>query len=410
MAAPRRCAGRGRWHESGMKQHLAQHGPLLTGEALVDPSGRIWLPYDLQHGEAPATGLARLSARRTVRHAGRKPFRWHAPANDALHVINGMGVALGDSIIGMNVLAWLKQRHPALRIHLHRTRHAPAHVERLYQLAGHIIHAVHHLPQPLQSLPADAVDLSDFMYWPSFATLPMVDFFAQGLGVAPDALPAPAKANRWLGALPLPCVPAPWTHRDYVLLCQQASTRLRSMPATLAAAMVDRIWHQYRMPVLGFQPVAHPRYRDISAESPDLDHFMAWVRDACVVVAADSSAIHIAAGFDVPTLAIFTSIDPALRTRDYPHCRAVDARTDLTDGLHASEDPVLLLAVQAAWQRTVARADLPWPTPAAAHRGSKARAGQLARIDTGAGAAPACGRSTAASPSPGWPDSSAITR
>ena len=60
---------------------------------------------------------------------------------------------------------------------------------------------------------------------------------------------------------------------------------------------------------------------------------MAWIKGASVVVGTDSAAIHIAAGFDVPTLAFFVSIDPQLRTRDYPACRVVDARTPLADGV-----------------------------------------------------------------------------
>lgn len=335
----------------------------LQGEAVVDPRGRVWLPYDLPHLRAPLDGWCRLSSRRDARHAERRPFQWHPPAGNALHVINGMGVALGDSIIGMNVLAWLKKRYPGLRIHLYRTPHAPTHVERLYELTGHIVERVHYLPQPLESIPADAIDLSDFLHWRLLATEPMVDMFMHGLGIPTHAMPASDKANRWLSTLQLPRLPAPWSSGDYVLFCGQASTALRSMPAEQAAAMVDRIWKRYGLPVLGFQRVSHAHYHDVSAHSPDLDHFMAWVRHASAVIATDSSAIHIAAGFEVPTLAMFTSIDPMLRIRDYPHCRVLDLRTALTDGLHESGDPAVLRETQQIWRSAVTRTDLPWPAP-----------------------------------------------
>ena len=333
----------------------------LQGEALVDSAGNVWLPYDLPHLRAPGTGWTRLSSRREVRHAGRRPFQWRAPASDTLHVLNGMGVTLGDSIIGMNALAWLKTQHPTLRIHLHRTPHSPPFVERIYQLASHIVEPVMYLPSPLQALPEDVVDLSDFLFWPSFADEPMVDFFIRGLGIAADSVPASAKANRWLSRLPVPSLPAPWSTTDYVLFCDQASTPLRAVPQTHAAPMVDRIWRQYGLPVLGFHPIVHPHYRDISRHSRSLDEFIAWVKGSAAVVATDSSAMHIAAGFDVPTLAVFVSIDPLLRARDYTHCKVLDVRCELTNGLHESNDAKVLREVHRIWGTIVDRADLPWP-------------------------------------------------
>lgn len=347
-----------------MEQHAADDWSFLQGEALVDRSGGVWLPFDLSHADVPSAGWSRLSSRREVRHAGRRPFRWRAPEDGCLHILNGMGVTLGDSIIGMNVLAWLKARHPEMSIHLYRARQTPAFVERLYELANHIVEPVRYLPQPLKSLPGDVIDLSDFLYWPLFATEPMVDFFMHGLGIPPDAMPASAKSNRWLTELKMPTVPAPWSSGSYALFCDQASTALRRVPDEQAASMVDRIWHRYRLPVLGFHPIAHPHYHDVSSLSPRLDHFLAWVRSASVVVGTDSSAIHIAAGFDIPTLAVFVSIDPQLRVRDYAHCRVVDARTDRTNGLHASEDPALLREVGQIWRTIIDRTDLPWPEAA----------------------------------------------
>jgi ADP-heptose:LPS heptosyltransferase len=125
--------------------------------------------------------------------------------------------------------------------------------------------------------------------------------------------------------------------------------------------MVERIWRQYGLPVLGFHAISHPHYRDISPHSGNLDQFIAWVKGAAAVIGTDSSAIHIAAGFDVPTLAVFVSIDPALRVRDYPNCRVLDVRTELTDGLHESDDPMVLREVDRIWQTIVGRSDLPWP-------------------------------------------------
>jgi hypothetical protein len=299
-----------------------------------------------------------------VRHFHRRPFAWRPPENDELHVLNGMGVTLGDSIIGMNALAWLKARHPRLHIHLYRTPHAPPFVERLYAMARHIVFRVSYLPVPAAGLPDEVVDLSDFLHWPAFDREPMVDFFFRGLGMVAEDVPAAAKANRWLAQLPLPPLPPAWRGRPYVLLCDRASTPLRTLPQAQAAGLADRVWQAYRLPVCGLHPVAHSHFHDISAHSHSLDRYLAWVRGASVLVGVDSSAIHVAAGFDVPTLAFFVSIDPALRVRDYPRCRAVDLRSPLTQGLHASDDPAVAVEVARLWREAVAQAGMPWPAPA----------------------------------------------
>ena len=219
-----------------------------------------------------------------------------------------------------------------------------------------------YLPTPLGELPGDILDLSDFLHWPSFSTEPMVDFFLHGLGIPSGLVPASAKANRWLTRLHLPPVPAPWPTCRYVLYCDQASTPLRTVPQEHASAMVERTWQRYGLPVLGFHPIAHPQYQDISGHSRSLDQFLAWVKGSAAVIGTDSSAMHIAAGFDVPAMAVFVSIDPVLRARDYAKCRVLDVRCALTNGLHQSDDPAVLAEVHRIWGSLAKREALPWPS------------------------------------------------
>jgi ADP-heptose:LPS heptosyltransferase len=274
-----------------------------------------------------------------------------------------MGVALGDSIIGLGVIAWVKSHLPRLALHLYRSRHAPPFVERLYALAKGLIERVHRLPCPLASLPRHAIDLSDFMYHPEFNTLPMVDFFLHGLGFAPDAMPAAEKANRWLAKLALPPLPREWRKRPYALFCDRASTALRSIPGKHARVLAALVAHRYRIPVVGFHPLRLSGYHDVGALAPRTEHFLSWVRGASVLVSTDTAAVHAAAGFDVPTLGFFASIDPRLRTRDYPSCTAIDLRTPPADGLHHSDHPSVLRAASGAWRELLCVNGLPWPEP-----------------------------------------------
>lgn len=126
--------------------------------------------------------------------------------------------------------------------------------------------------------------------------------------------------------------------------------------------------HRSRPPATSSSAIrqARPRAR-FRQRSRTLDQFIAWVKGSAAVVATDSAAMHIAAGFDVPTMAVFVSIDPVLRARDYPNCRVLDVRCELTDGLHDSNDPTVLREIHRIWGTIVERADLPWPALACRH-------------------------------------------
>ncbi|WLE57641.1 ADP-heptose--LPS heptosyltransferase [Burkholderia plantarii] len=321
---------------------------------LLAPERRLVASYDLEvAGQSPAGHIAATEADAGLLNAAERPFRLDYARLTEVHVINGMGVALGDSIIGLTALAALRAAHPALRFVLYRPARLAAHVEALYRLAGSEPAAPRTLPWPLDALPraATCIDVGNQLYRPAFATLPMIDYFLDALGADPASIPAAARRNRWLARLALPALPDGWRRRPYALLCADASTPLRSIPAAERAALVERIARRYGLPVAGFGPVAHRAYTDVSALSPDTAAYLAWVRDARVLVGADSSAIHVADGFEVPTLACFTSITPEMRVRDYPHC--VAARLDVPAALrdrHASDEPAHLAAVAAAYR------------------------------------------------------------
>ena len=189
----------------------------------------------------------------------------------------------------------------------------------------------------------------------------MVDFFAAGIGLVPASIPPAAKANLWLAGLPLPPLSALWRGRSYVLFCAEASTPLRSLHSTLTAAMVEAVWRRYRLPVLGFRPVDHPAFGDVSAFSKRLDDYIARARPASVVVSTETSAVHPAAGFDVPTPAVFAGIEPALRDRDYPLCHAVDIGRSCTRGFHADDAPASMKALLAVWTEAIGADRWTWP-------------------------------------------------
>ncbi|WP_338638796.1 ADP-heptose--LPS heptosyltransferase [Burkholderia pyrrocinia] len=343
---------------------LSHDDALALPGTLLAPDGTLVAPYDIEHGDARAVGHVPAAAALGLLHAAHQPFRLDYDGVRHVHVINGMGVTLGDSVIGLTALAALRAAHAGLRFTVYRPARAPRYVDALYALAADIVAPSRALPCAVDALPADApcIDVGNHLYWPAFARLPMIDFFLDALGVDPAAVPAAAKRNRWLARLPLPALPAAW-QRPYVLFCPSASTAVRSVPPALRAAFVERLAQRYGLPVAGFGPVAHPAYTDVSGNATDTARFIAWVKGARMLFAPDTASLHLADGFDVPTLACFTTIGPALRVRDYPHCVAVelDVPAELR-GLHRSERPDDLAAIEAAY-RAIDWDTLAWPAP-----------------------------------------------
>jgi hypothetical protein len=330
---------------------------LSADEALTHPGsllstdGEIVASYDLARQDKIGGVFRPLASASGIHHAAAHPFRLSYRDVPAVHVVNGIGVALGDAVLGLTAIEALRLANPALRCLLYRPSRTPAHTDGLYRLAADRLTHLRTLPYALRDLPARerVIDLGNHVYWPQFATLPMIDFFLWALGADPAAVPSEAKRNGWLKRLRLPA-PAPRLHRsDYVLFCPSASTPIRSIPTALRRELVERLWRTHGVPVVGFEPIDHPRYVDARVHSPDTGSFLAWVKHARFVLSADTSAVHIAAGFDVPTTALFTTIKPALRVRDYPLCKAVAIDVPGLDGLHESSDARDLALLHSAY-------------------------------------------------------------
>jgi len=335
----------------------ALHERGLTGSSLIDAAGQIWLPYDVVREAEPPSGLRPLAEVRATLCA--RDARFDLPAGAGpIHLLNGMGVALGDAIVGLSVLSALRMRLPARRIVLHPARHAPASVQQLLALVPGC--EIQPLPLKASDIPADAalIDLGDFAYWPSFGGLAMHDFFALALGL--DGLPEAARRNAWLADLQLPPLPAEWQQTPFVLFAPLSSSPLRTLSPELQLELVELASAHYGLPVLGFSEITHPRYHCVAAHSRDTTQFLSWIRAARVLVSTDSAAVHAAAGFGVPTLAGFTCIAPGLRVAGYPRCTTLDLRRPELDGLHFSEDPALVALAEQAWRQASA-AGLPWP-------------------------------------------------
>ncbi len=64
-------------------------------------------------------------------------------------------------------------------------------------------------------------------------------------------------------------------------------------------------------------------------EGLPMQQAFALVSGCSVIIAPDSSFVHLAAAFNIPCVALYGPIDGKVRTMDYPNCRYLDVRTKL---------------------------------------------------------------------------------
>jgi len=95
------------------------------------------------------------------------------------------------------------------------------------------------------------------------------------------------------------------TYRDYPLM----------------EKLVEKIAEKYTLMLFDSEPIAGFEFENvIKIQNLPIRKAFALAHKCNVIVAPDSSFIHFAAAFDIPTIALFGPIDGKVRTKHYPKC------------------------------------------------------------------------------------------
>ena len=271
-----------------------------------------------------------------------------------LALVNGFGLTLGDSLIGLQALHAAKTigrfaGHDVVTFRLRPERSAI--IAELYRRSPHIT-AVH--AQPYHGIgrhpPDRFIDIRDFAFDPQFRGVAMIDYFLRQLGVDPADVPAALKRNGWLasrvalGAPPL---------RPYILVCPCAAMAMRDMPEAAHRRILEVLTASTDLPIVtqGTVPERFVGRVFPALAAGDLDALCRLVAGASLIVSTDTAMVHLADAFSVRCLAFFTTHRPEWRVRDYPYCDAIDLRAPLPDALEFPRDEADVAAAHGAWFR-----------------------------------------------------------
>lgn len=256
-------------------------------------------------------------------------------------IVNGMSSAMGDHLIGVKALNIL---HTELLKYFEDVEFTlyqmiPKHVMGI-SFQEPIVKAVVGLPASLDKLEAHDVyiDFGGMIVWENFNNQNMIDFYLEELGLDKNAVPASAKrcvvklsdqsayeTEEMLKALRS-------RGRPLLLFQHHSSSDIRTMHELDAAKMVDELIEKTDYLILGTLPTFkhknEDRFVNIAAHTAkEFDRFVYLISKVDAVLTVDTMVYHVSDALAVPTVVMFTSIEPALRTKYYPYVESIMLET-----------------------------------------------------------------------------------
>ena len=211
--------------------------------------------------------------------------------------MNGFGLALGDSIIGLQAMhAAQTLGHLPRPVLVRRTDCRPM-VRALYPLAADFADLAD-LPDGLSAtppppLPADlraafgrVIDMRDFAFDDDFRAVSMVDFFLRRLGLHPHDVPAPLRRNTWL-APRVRVRRVAGLPQTYLLFCPRASMPQRDMPTALQERLLRALIDMQPLPIVTQGAVPSGFAKRVVA-APDCG----TIEELCCLERAQSRRLH----------------------------------------------------------------------------------------------------------------------
>lgn len=254
-----------------------------------------------------------------------------------ISILNAMSNAFGDHLIGMTAFNYWHDKVCEIlkdsKITISFFQLNPNVLSPITKQFADKVDCLYFLPNNLTKLlEQDAyIDLGTLLLKDSFYTENMVDFFFKALSVEPNSVPQECKRIKY--SIPEECLQKTSEYLNkikssnkIVLFHHESSSALRSINLEKAQSVVIEILEKKSdwiiVSALDLN-VKHDRFVNIKQASSSIDEFSSIIALVDGIITVDTCTYHIADSFNVPTVVLFTTIDPDLRIRYYPYVKAI---------------------------------------------------------------------------------------
>jgi len=256
-------------------------------------------------------------------------------------MLNAMSNAMGDHLIGMQAFDYFQEKlckemdmeidFSFYQLNPYRvapiTRQSSGKFQHIYMLPNRLSRFIEH----------DAfVDLGTLLLRDNFGCQPMIDFFFEALSIDPATVPDERKRMKYKinpetsANIDKVLNVAKSRGRPILLFHRTSTSPIRQLEQPRARKIIREIIEKTDYQVISADKLEYQnaRFMDLSRYSQTLDDFTAIISKVDALVTVDTSTYHFADSFSIPTVALFTTINPDYRIKYYP----------FTDGIMLEEE------------------------------------------------------------------------
>jgi hypothetical protein len=255
----------------------------------------------------------------------------------SLAVLNAMSNALGDHLIGMQAFDYWQEKVrkilPGTQVEIVLYQLNPYRVGPITKQWHPKFNQVFMLPNRLSRLiEHDAfIDLGTLLLRENFDTQPMIDFFFEAMSIDPQTVPEDRKRIKYkLNDNTVDAAKKVFHNiralgRPILLFHHTSTSPIRGMSPGRARQIIGEIINRtdyFVVSACGLE-YNNKSFMDISRFSKTFDDFATLISQVDSLITVDTSSYHVADAFDIPTVALFSTINPKFRCAYYPHCEGM---------------------------------------------------------------------------------------
>ena len=255
-----------------------------------------------------------------------------------LTILNAMSNALGDHLIGMNAFDIfqdkLRKLLPSSKVSIALHQLSPYRTGMITKKWHPKFQNVYMMPNRLSRLMEyDAyIDLGGLLLHEGFDSMPMMDFYLKAMSINPESIPAKMKSIKYTpenhSSEKIKGLISRIKHfkkKPVLLFHHRSTSQIRSMSEGRAKQFVKQILENtdYFVVSLCGLDLQHKDFMNATDYSKTIDDFASFTKHVDSIITVDTCTYHLADSFKTPTVVIFTSIDPKLRTPYYMSTRSI---------------------------------------------------------------------------------------